>query len=226
MYILTLCTVLCAIILFFICNKKIDNSEVIHNDVVSPVLKKIGSNEKIANEILDYIGNKNTKIETNEDPKVKASFYDGNTDKIVIKNTDDLEDCSRVIHIAHECIHSIQDKKLIKINFILSNIQILYFLGIFIYFFYNKDVDLRFTLLLVQLFIFIATFFVKITLESDATYRAPNLAFEYLNNKVDISGLKKEVEDKLYKIIPVSYFSLYMQGMILLIIAQIGAIFI
>ena len=229
MYVLTLCTILCTIILFLICNKKIDNNEAIHNEIISPILKKIGNNENIASEILKYIGNSTTKVERNEDPKTKSSFYNGNTDKIIIKNTDDLEDCSRVIHIAHECIHSIQDKKLVKAHFILSNIQILYFLGIFIYFFYNRNIELRLTLLLVQLFIFILTFFIKVTLESDATYRAPNLAFEYLAEKVNSNELKhfkKEVENKLYKIVPVSYFGLYMQGALLLIIAQVGAIFI
>jgi hypothetical protein len=73
------------------------------------------------------------------------------------------------------------------------------------------------------------TFFIKITLESDATYRGPNLAFEYLETKInnkEIKDFKKEIENKLYNIVPISYFSLYMQGVLLLIIAQIGAILI
>lgn len=229
MYILAICTIFCTIILFFICNKKMDSNETIHNEVVSPILKKVGNNEQLANEILKYIGNTTTKVEKNQDSKTKSSFYNGNTDKIVIKDTEDLEDCSRVIHISHECIHSIQDKKLIKTHFIFSNVQILYFLGIFIYFFYNRDVNLRLTLLLIQMAIFILTFFIKVTLESDATYRGPNLAFDYLSEKVDtktLKSFKKEIEDKLYKLVPISYFGLYMQGALLLIIAQVGAIFI
>ena len=88
---------------------------------------------------------------------------------------------------------------------------------------------LRLSLLLVQVLIFIATFFMKIVLESDATYRGPQLAFSYLEDKVQKDKLKifrKNVEDKLYKMVPISYFGLYMQGAILLIITQIGAIFI
>lgn len=229
MYILLICTILCTVIIFLICNKKADKSEILHDKVVSSVVKNLGNNEEIAKDILMYVGNSETKVEKNEDEKIKASFYNGNTNKITIKNTEDLEDCSRIIHIAHECIHSIQDKKLIKFHFILSNVQILYFLSIFIYFFYNRNIEIRFELLLFQVFIFILTFFIKITLESDATYRGPNLAFEYLEDKVEANELKRFkalVCENLYKIIPMSYFSLYMQGAMLMIIAQLGAIFI
>ena len=229
MYILVLCTVLCTITIFFICNKKLENVEVIHDNVVSKVVKEIGDNENVAREILNYIGNDRTKVECNKDENIKSSFYNCNTDRIIIKNTDDLEDCSRIIHIAHECIHSIQEKKLLKTHFILSNIQILYFLGIFIYFFYNKAPNLRLSLLLVQVFIFITTFFIKIVLESDATYRGPELAFQYLEDKVDKNAVirfRKNIEGKLFSLVPMSYFGLYMQGAMLLMIAQVGAIFI
>jgi len=229
MYILLICTVVCTITLFCICNRKVDSIQVIHDDEISSIVKKIGDNEQVAKEILNYIGNETTEVIKNEDEKIKSSFYNCNTDKITIKNTTDLEDCSRVVHIAHECIHSIQEKKLLKAHFIFSNIQILYFLGIFIYFFYNRDLELRLSLLLVQVFIFIATFFMKIVLESDATYRGPELACRYLSDKVDknsIMKFRKDVEEKLYKLVPASYFGLYMQGAVLLIIAQAGAIFI
>ena len=229
MYILLICTIICTIILFLVCNVKTKPETAVYHDGVSEVVEKIGDNKQIAKEILKFIGNDKTQVEENVDPKIKASFYNFNTDKITIKNTEDLKDCSRVIHIAHECIHSIQNKKLGFTHFILSNIQILYFLGIFIYFFYNRNLDLRFNLLLIQLFIFILTFFIKVTLESDATYRGPELAFTYLKDKVnekDLTEFKKNIQNKLYPIVPMSYFSFYMQGALLLIIAQTGAIFI
>ncbi len=229
MYLLTVCTILCTIILFFVCNRKIGNEDVFYDEKISPVVKAIGDNEKLAEEILKYIGNTTTKVEKNEDNKIKASFYNCNTDKITVKNTEDLDDCSRLIHIAHECVHSIQEKKLVKAHFILSNIQIFYFLGIFIYFFYNKNLELRLSLLLIQIFIFSATFFIKIVLESDATYRGPILAFRYLTDKIDkvsLRNFEKNVEERLYKMVPMSYFSLYMQGAVLMIITQVGAILI
>ena len=56
MYILLICTILSTIILFFICNKKIGNSEEIHDENISPIVKEIGDNEKLASEILNYLG--------------------------------------------------------------------------------------------------------------------------------------------------------------------------
>lgn len=229
MYILLICTIFSAIVLFFISNKKVEKENEFYDEVVSSVVEKIGDNEQIAKEILKFIGNTSTTVEKNEDEKIKASFYNGNNDKITIKDTKDLKECSRIVHIAHECIHSIQDKKIVKASFILSNIQILYFLGIFIYFFYNKNSDTRFALLLVQVFIFIMTFFVKIVLESDASYRGPELAFSYLEDKMgseELKAFKNSVRNKMCGIIPVFYFSIYMQGAILLMLAQVCALFI
>lgn len=229
MYILLICTIFSAIVLFFISNKKVEKENEFYDEVVSGVVEKIGDNEQIAKEILKFIGNTSTTVEKNEDEKIKASFYNGNNDKITIKDTKDLKECSRIVHIAHECIHSVQDKKIVKASFILSNIQILYFLGIFIYFFYNKNSDTRFALLLVQVFIFIMTFFVKIVLESDASYRGPELAFSYLEDKMgseELKAFKNSVRNKMCGIIPVFYFSIYMQGAILLMLAQVCALFI
>ena len=73
------------------------------------------------------------------------------------------------------------------------------------------------------------TFMLKIVTESDATYRAPIVAYDFLSDKVDKKSLdefKKKVENEIYSIIPLFYFSLFSQGAILLIINQIGAIFI
>jgi len=227
MYILIICTILCIGLLFYICYTKSSIVEVIHNEEISPILKEIGDNEVIAKEILSNLNNTHTSVEKNKDDKIKASFYNCNVDKILIKDTKDLEDLSRVVHIAHECVHSIQDKKIQKMHFIISNIQILYFLAIFIYFFYNKNVEVRFTLLLIQIFIFFSTFFVKVVLESDATYRAVLVSLEYLHDKLEekqLKTFKQIVEENLYKLVPMSYFGLFVQGVILLIIAQVGAV--
>jgi len=229
MYILIVSTVLCSAVLYCLCYAKLETNETIHNKIISPMIKKIGDNEVIAKDVLKYLNNNTTEVEKNSDKNVKASFYNCNNDKIVIKDTEDLEDCSRIVHISHECVHSIQNKKLLKSHFIISNIQILYFLGIFIYFFYNRNMDVRFNLLIIQLFIFIATFFMKIVLESDATYRAVNVSVGYLREKIGVENseiFKNTIEEKLYKLVPISYIGLYMQGAILLLIAQIGAVLI
>ena len=228
-YILLLSSVLCTAILFFICYKKIDKTEVIYDDNVSPVVEKLGDNETITNIVLQRINNYTTKVEKNKDKNQKISFYNVNNDKIVIKDTTDLKDCSRLIQICHECVHSIQDKRILKLHFIFSNINILYFLGTFLYFFYDKRESIRLTLLLIQIFIFIVTFVLKVITESDATYRATIVASDFLKDRLDKEALNsfiKKVENEIYSIAPIMYFSLYMQGIILLIINQIGAILI
>lgn len=229
MYVLTLCTILCTAILFFICYKKINNDQVIYDEKISPIVEKLGDNEAITNIVLQHINNYTTKVEKNKEKNEKISYFNVNNDKIVIKDTSDLKDCSRFIQICHECVHSIQDKKLLKLHFIFSNINILYFLGSFLYFFYNDNYNVRMNLLIIQIFIFLITFMLKIVTESDATYRAPVIAYDFLSDKVDKKSLdefKKKVENEIYSIIPLFYFSLFSQGAILLIINQIGAIFI
>ena len=229
MYVLALSTILCTAILFFICYKKVNNNQVIYDENVSPIVEKLGDNEVITNIVLQHINNYTTKVEKNKEKNEKISYFNVNNDKIVIKDSNDLKDCSRLIQICHECVHSIQDKKLLKLHFIFSNINILYFLGTFLYFFYNDNQDVRMTLLLIQIFIFLITFMLKIITESDATYRAPIVAYDFLSDKVNKKSLdefKKKVEDEIYSIIPIFYFSLFMQGAMLLIINQIGAILI
>ena len=228
-YILLLSSVLCTAILFLICYKKINKTEVIYDDKVSPIVEKLGDNETITNIVLQHVNNYTTKVEKNKDKNQKISFYNVNNDKIVIKDTTDLKDCSRLIQICHECVHSIQDKRILKLHFIFSNINILYFLGTFLYFFYDKRESIRLTLLLIQIFIFIVTFVLKVITESDATYRATIVASDVLKDKLDkdvLNSFIKKVENEIYSIAPIMYFSLYMQGIILLIINQIGAILI
>ena len=149
-------------------------------------------------------------MEKNKDKNRKISFYNVNNDKIVIKDTTDLKDCSRLIQVCHECVHSIQDKNVLKLHFIFSNINILYFLGTFLYFFYDKRESVRLALLLIQIFIFIITFILKIITESDATYRATIIANDFLKDKVEgetLNNFVKKIENEVYSIAPVMYFS-------------------
>ena len=228
-YILLLSSVLCTAMLYTICHKKVNKTDGIYDDKVSPILEKLGDNEAITNSVLQHVNNYTTKVEKNKDKNQKISFYNVNNDKIVIKDTVDLKECSRFIQVCHECVHSIQDKNILKLHFIFSNINILYFLGTFLYFFYDKRESVRLALLLIQIFIFIITFVLKIITESDATYRATIVANDFLADKVEkeaLSNFIKNAENEIYSIAPIMYFSLYMQGAILLIINQIGAILI
>ena len=76
------------------------------------------------NKILEKLNN--TQVNVKEDENSKTSLYVviGNT--ITIANIKDS--FTRVQTIAHECIHSIQNKKMLWFNFIYTNLYILYFL--------------------------------------------------------------------------------------------------
>ena len=68
--------------------------------------------------------NKNVKIEEAKD--TGTSLYIAVTNKISI--ADMKNNYARIQTIAHECIHSCQDRRLLLFNFIFSNINIIYFI--------------------------------------------------------------------------------------------------
>lgn len=105
--------------------------------------------------------------------------------------------------IAHECIHSIQDRRLLVFNFIFSNFSILYFIIITILSICNvvKNYILQISILTLIAFI---QFAVRAFLEIDAMTKSKYLAKEYMEKKKictneEINGLICEY-DKINKI--------------------------
>ena len=90
-------------------------------------------NEQIAKEILAKLKNENVKIRTGG-ASSQTSLYIVASNTIFIANIKNT--FTRVQTIAHECIHSVQDKALLWFNFIFSNIYIV--LGDNNYFNFNK----------------------------------------------------------------------------------------
>ena len=129
------------------------------------------------------------KIEENTESE--ASLYITVTDKISIANISNTY--TRIQTIAHECLHSIQDRKILMFNFIFSNIYILYFivicaLGVF------KVLPYKMMFLSIFLILSLIYYVVRIYLENDAMIKARYLAKDYLED-VKISD-KTEI-DKL-----------------------------
>ena len=87
---------------------------------------KFPENVQIAKEMLQMLGNDKVKIEEAKD--TQTSLYIAVTDKISIADMKD--NYARIQTIAHECLHSVQDRRLLLFNFIISNINILYLLAI------------------------------------------------------------------------------------------------
>ena len=154
---------------------------------LNEIAKKYPKNTQICKDILEKIGNSTTKIE--EDLKSEATLYIAIQDKISIGNTH--ESYTRIQTMAHECLHSIQDKKMLLFNFIYSNIYFLYFVIICGLVVIKKlPNDMLFSNILIILsFIY---YVIRIFLENDAMIKAEFLAKEYMLEQ-NISS-KDEIE--------------------------------
>ena len=136
---------------------------------------KFPENIEICKKICAMIGN--TKVKIEEDNSSKTSLYLVVTNKISIANLKDS--FTRIQTIAHECIHSMQDKRILWANFILSNIYLIYLVlailltifGVF------KDYMLQVEILTVLGF---TCYFLRSYLEDDAMIKARYLAREYM----------------------------------------------
>lgn len=98
---------------------------------------------------------------------------------------------ARIQTIAHECLHSCQDRTLLLFNFIFSNINIIYFLAISILTIckvINNSIFQTSILMLLTLI----QFAVRSFLEIDAMTRARFLAKEYIEKKKLCTDEEKE----------------------------------
>ena len=93
------------------------------NKKLDELTKKFPENTEICKWYLKKLNNTTTKIQES-----KNSMYIAIIDKIIIANI--KESYTRIQTIAHECLHSVQDKKLLYFNFIYTNIYLIYFITI------------------------------------------------------------------------------------------------
>ena len=149
------------------------------------IVEKYPNNQQVAQEILKMLNNEKVKIEENEN--AESSLYVAVSDKIFIGNIQ--KSYTRIQTIAHECLHSVQSRKLLLFHFIFSNFYLLYFvlialLGIL------KILPFEMTFLVSFVLIGMLFYAVRIYLENDAMIKAPFLAKEYMRGK-QISSLEE-----------------------------------
>ena len=149
------------------------------------IVEKYPNNQQVAQEILKKLNNEKVKIEENEN--AESSLYVAISDKIFIGNIQ--KSYTRIQTIAHECLHSVQSRKLLLFHFIFSNFYLLYFvlialLGIL------KILLFEMTFLVSFVLIGMLFYAVRIYLENDAMIKAPFLAKEYMQGK-GISSLEE-----------------------------------
>lgn len=148
------------------------------NSELNEITKKYPKNTEICKSILKKLGNENTRIE--EDTGSEATLYIAIQDKISIGNTHDS--FTRIQTMAHECLHSVQDKKMLIFNFVYSNIYIIYFAVICVLEIMNKlPNEIMFSnILLILSFIY---YVIRVFLENDAMIKAEYVAQEYMEEQ-------------------------------------------
>lgn len=145
------------------------------NEKLDKITNAFPENLEICKKICAMIGNNSVKIE--EDKQSKTSLYLVVGNKISIANL--KNSFTRIQTIAHECIHSMQDKRILWSNFIFSNVFLVYLvvaivltvMGVF------KDAMLQVNILCLMGFV---CYFVRSYLENDAMIKARYLAREYM----------------------------------------------
>ena len=138
-------------------------------------------------EYLKKLNNEKVKIEENQG--AQASLYIAITDKILI--ADIQKSYTRIQTIAHECLHSIQSRKLLIFNFIFSNIYLLYFVVVCALLIF-KILPYKMMFLSILFILSMIYYAVRVYLENDAMIKARFLAKEYMEEK-SISS-KEEIE--------------------------------
>ena len=140
--------------------------------------RKYPENVEICKWYLKKLKNKNVKIE--EDKNSNATLYLVMSNKIFIANL--KESYTRIQTIAHECLHSIQSKKLLWFNFIFSNVYLVYF-GVICILALLKILPMKMTFLSIFIVFSLVYYAVRTYLENDAMIKARFLAKEYMQEK-------------------------------------------
>ena len=123
---------------------------------------------------------KNEKVEIEENKESEASLYIAISDKISIANISNTY--TRIQTIAHECLHSVQKRKILLFNFAFSNIYIIYYISICLLAIL-KILPYKMMFLNIFLVLSLVYYMVRIYLENDAMIKARYLAKEYMEEK-------------------------------------------
>ncbi len=166
------------------------------NKELQKITDRFPENIKIAEEMLELLNNKNVKIE--EQKNTKTSLYVVITNKILIS---DLKDnYGRIGTIAHECMHSIQDRSLLMFNFFYSNLVLIYWIVSLILIICNVFSNIQLLSFILLLLLFIQTL-IRLYLEIDAMLKSLNLSNEYVKRKKMCLDKEREELINEYKII-------------------------
>ena len=198
--------------------------EIATNEKLNKLTEKYPSNIEICKELLEKVDNKNVKIEENVNSE--ATLYIAISNKILIGNMHNS--FTRIQTIAHECLHSIQDRKLLIFNFVFSNIYFLYYIicCILIILKYLPNELLFLNIFLILSFIY---YTIRIFLENDAMIKAKKKKKQYLeekniSNKIEIKEIVKGFKDLNKEIIKSTNVNLFTKIMTKVVIFNLLAL--
>lgn len=156
--------------------KEIQNKEEL-NDLTA----KLPKNEEVCKEILKMLDNTSVTIEKNQVENSSTSLYLVLNNKILIGNM--KQSFVRIQTIAHECIHSIQNRKTLLFHFFLANAVQFYFIFSLLLCFWLKQEMVTGIIFASFVFVSLTLFFIRYSLEKDAMLRAKDLAKRYLDQE-------------------------------------------
>ena len=190
--IIIIVAIIAIITIFFMMKTNVKELEQIALDKeLNTISEKFPYNIEISKAILEKLKNKTTKIE--EDKESEATLYIAIQDKISIGNTH--KSFTRIQTIAHECLHSVQDRKMLIFNFIYSNIYLLYFVIICILIILKRldNIIMYSNIFLILSFIY---YVVRVFLENDAMIKAQYIAREYMQEQ---DAVTEEEVNKIFE---------------------------
>ena len=168
---------------------------IVEDEKLTETIKKFPSNTEICEQTLKKLNKEDVKVE--EDNSSKTSVYLVFKNKIVMGKANVI---TRIQTVIHECIHTTQDKRLLKFNVIFSNINNLYLLIISILSLFNKISYNTATICLWVLALMqLASYTVRSFLETDAMTRAEFMAQDYIEETGYVSQEEKEKIIQTYK---------------------------
>lgn len=169
--------------------KEIKKFEVRGSEELEKYSNKFPEDEKICKDILEKFNNKDVKIK--KEAEYNSCLYTVFNNTITIGKF--KQDYMKIQTLAHECIHSCQNKITLWSNFIFTNIYFLYFITILILEFFNKLPNSNIHIIIL-IFLSFIQYILRFVLEYEAMIKARFIAQEYIEeNKI----LNKEEKDKL-----------------------------
>ena len=169
------------------------------------IIGKLPDNNTIAKETLEKLNNKTTKMISDDD--IKGNYYVFLNDTIYLSNKD-ADKYKRLTVICHECIHSVQNKAMQLINFVLSNLEVILFIIFAILKFLNVFGNV---LTYVYIAIVILSLIPRFILEIHASIKSITLTREYILDKIgkkEAEFANKVVRFQVILLLPIMLFSL------------------